>query len=143
MQIVCKIFPTICAKRMQHFCKGFYKVFYFTYIHTYIHTYSRRQYKVSVTYRSVPVSRPYSLKKKSLARPYRFILLGVTQYYCYTNIGRSQVPCGFFLSVYRCCSFRLFLTRPFRFSPSIVSALLVARSASVRRLFILFSPVSL
>ena len=36
-----------------------------------------------------------------------------------------------------CCS-----SRPFRFSPSIVSALLVARSASVRRLFMLFSSIN-
>ena len=33
-------------------------------------------------------------------------------------------------------------SRPFRFSPSIVSALLVARSASVRRLFHLFSSIN-
>ena len=33
-------------------------------------------------------------------------------------------------------------SRPFRFSPSIVSALLVARSASVRRLFLLFSSIN-
>ena len=36
-----------------------------------------------------------------------------------------------------CCS-----SRPFRFSPSIVSALLVARSASVRPLFMLFSSIN-
>ena len=36
-----------------------------------------------------------------------------------------------------CCS-----SRPFRFSPSIVSALLVDRSASVRRLFMLFSSIN-
>ena len=47
--------------------------------------YSRRQYKVSVTYRSIPVYRPYRTFKKRLARPYRFIVLGVTQYYCYTR----------------------------------------------------------
>ena len=47
--------------------------------------YSRRQYKVSVMYRSVPVYRPYRTSKKRLARPYHFILLGVTQYYCYTR----------------------------------------------------------
>ena len=44
--------------------------------------YSRRQYKVSVTYHLLTV--PY-LKKKHLERPYRFILLGVTLYYCYTR----------------------------------------------------------
>ena len=33
-------------------------------------------------------------------------------------------------------------SRPFRFSPSIVSALLVARSASVHRLFLLFSSIN-
>ena len=33
-------------------------------------------------------------------------------------------------------------SRPFHFSPSIVSALLVARSASVRRLFLLFSSIN-
>ena len=102
----------------------------------------------------------------------------MTQYYCYIrdpNIGRSQVPCGFFWSVYRCfflpvsysavplqsidcfCSSRRLIasllarfalvhrrncscsySRQFRFSPSIVYALLLARSASVRRLFLLF-----
>ena len=36
-----------------------------------------------------------------------------------------------------CCS-----SRQFRFSPSIVSALLVDRSASVRRLFMLFSSIN-
>ena len=33
-------------------------------------------------------------------------------------------------------------SRPFRFGPSIVSALVVARSASVRRLFLLFSSIN-
>ena len=42
--------------------------------------YSRRQYKVSVTYRFTDRT---VLLKKCLARPYRFILLGMIQYYCY------------------------------------------------------------
>ena len=82
------------------------------------------------------------------------------------NIGRSQIPCEFFSSVYHCCSSHLFITRPFRsspsivsalvgfysgqfrssrpfgFSPSIVSAHLVSRSDSVRRLFLLFSSIN-
>ena len=138
--------------------------------------YSRRQYKVSVTYRLPTV--PY-FKKKRLARPYRCILLGVTQYYCYTRSEyrvESSFKWIFLLCLYHCCSSRLFLTRPFRsgfcssrrliasllarfalvrrrncfcshshqfcFSPSIVYALLLARSASVRRLFLLFSSIN-
>ena len=125
--------------------------------------YSRRQYKVSVTvaYRFPTI--PY-FKKKRLVRPYHFILLGVMQYYCYTQseYRAESSSMWIFLSVYCCCSSRLFLTRPFRFiplfvslfllflsiknfssgpfrsSPSIVSAVLVARSASVCRLFLLF-----
>ena len=123
---------------------------------------SRRQYKVSVTYRSVPVFRPYRTFKKRLARPYHFILLGVTQYYCYTRseyraesssmwiflvcllllffppLSYSAVPlhsvdCLFVSALL----IKSFSSRPFRSSPSIVSAVL-ARSASVRRLFMLF-----
>ena len=74
------------------------------------------------------VYRPYRTFKKRLARPYRFILLGVTQYYCYTRSeyrAESSLKWIFLLCLYRCCSSRLFLTRPFRFSLSIVSALLV------------------
>ena len=126
--------------------------------------YSRGQYKVSVTYRSVPIFRPYRTFKKRLARPYRFILLGVTQYYCYTRseyraesssmwiflvcllllffppVSYSAVPlhsvdCFLFLLF---LSIKSFSSRPFRSSPSIVSAVLVARSASVCRLFMLF-----
>ena len=121
--------------------------------------------------------------KKRLARPYRFILLGVTQYYCYTRSeyrAESSFKWIFLLCLYHCCSSRLFLTQPFRsslsicfcssrrliasllarfalvrqrncscsyshqfrFSPSIVYALLLARSASVRRLFLLFSSIN-
>ena len=127
------------------------------------------------------------LKKKRLARPYRFILLGVTQYYCYMRSeyrAESSLKWIFLLCLYRCCSFRLFFppvsysaiplksidcfcssrrliasllarfalvrrrncscsySRQFRFSPSFVSAVLVARSASVRRLFLLFSSIN-
>ena len=74
------------------------------------------------------VYRPYRTLKKRLARPYRFILLGVTQYYCYTRSeyrAESTFKWIFLLCLYRCCFSRLFLTRPFRFSLSIVSALLV------------------
>ena len=74
------------------------------------------------------VYRPYRTFKKRLARPYRFILLGMTQYYCYTRSeyrAESSLKWIFLLCLYRCCSSRLFLTRPFRFSLSIVSALLV------------------
>ena len=90
-----------------------------------IYIYSRRQYKVSVTYLLPTV--PY-FKKKRLARPYRFILLGMTQYYCYARSeyrAESTFKCIFLLCLYRCCSSRLFLTRPFRSSLSIVSALFV------------------
>ena len=74
------------------------------------------------------VYRPYRTFKKRLAGPYRFILLGVTQYYCYTQSeyrAESSLKWIFLHCLYRCCSSRLFLTRPFRFSLSIVSALLV------------------
>ena len=127
--------------------------------------YSRRQYKVSVTYRSVPVYRPYHTFLNRLARPYRFILLGVMQYYCYTRseyraesssmwiflvclpllffppVSYSAVPLQ---SIDCFCSSRRLIasllarfalvrrrncscsySRQFRFSPSIVSALLV------------------
>ena len=107
----------------------------------------------------------------------------MTQYYCYTRSeyrAESSFKWIFLLCLYRCCSSRLFLTRPFmlqsidcfcssrrliasllarfalvrrrncscsysrqfRFSPSIVYALLLARSASVRRLFLLFSSIN-
>ena len=91
------------------------------------------------------VYRPYRTFKKRLARPYRFILLGVTQYYCYTRSeyrAESSLKWIFLLCLYHCCSSRLFLTRPFRFSLLIVSALLVDRSASVRRLFMLFLSIN-
>ena len=74
------------------------------------------------------VYRPYRTFKKCLARPYRFILLGMTQYYCYTRSEyRAELSFKliFLLCLYRCCSSRLFLTRPFRSSLSIVSALLL------------------
>ena len=97
------------------------------------YTYSRRQYKVSVPYRLPTV--PYRTFKKRLARPYHFILLGVTQYYCYTRSeyrAESSFKWIFLLCLYRCCSSRLFLTRPFRSSLSIVSALLVDQSLLFR-----------
>ena len=115
--------------------------------------YSRRQYKVSVTYRSVPVYRPYrTFKKKCLARPYRFILLGVTQYYCcrrseyrvesssmwiflvcllllfFPPVSYSAVPLH---SVDCLCSYRLLI------------ASLLASFALVRRLLLLFSLIDL
>ena len=107
----------------------------------------------------------------------------MTQYYCYMR-SEYRVELSFkwifLLCLYRCCSSRLFLTRPFRsslvdcfcssrrliasllarfalvrrrncfcsysrqfrFSPSIVYALLLARSTSVRRLFLLFSSIN-
>ena len=99
-----------------------------------------------------PAPPPPLLSSSSSSSPL-LLLVSVMQYYCYTDptIGRSQVPCEFFSSVYRCCSSacfllgrftpdRLFLlfssinrfssgqfrsSRPFRFSPSIVSALFV------------------
>ena len=129
-------------------------------------------------YRSVPVYPPYRTLKKRQARPYRFILLGVTQSYCYTRFEyRAEsssmwiflvcLPLLFFRpasysavplqSVDCFCSSRRLIasllarfalvrrsncscsySRQFRFSPSIVSALLLTRSASVRRLFLLF-----
>ena len=141
--------------------------------------YSRRQYKVSVPCRLPTV--PY-FKKKRLARPYRFILLGVTQYYCYTRseYRAESSSSEFFFSVYTfavlpacfllgrsasvfdsiCSSRRLIASllarfalvrrrncscsysHQFRFSPSIVYALLLARSASVRLLFLLFSSIN-
>ena len=90
---------------------------------------------------------------------------------CDPNIGRSQVPRGFFSSVsysviplqsIDCfCSYRRLIvsllasfalvhrhdcfcssSRQFHFSPPILSALLVAHSASVRRLFLLFSSIN-
>ena len=105
------------------------------------------------------------------------------QYYCYMRSeyrAESSFKWIFLLCLYRCCSSRLFLTRPsfrssldsfcssrrliasllarfalvrrrnyfcsyshqFRFSPSIVYALLQARSASVHRLFLLFSSIN-
>ena len=74
------------------------------------------------------VYRLYRTFKKRLVRLYSFILLGVTQYYCYTRSeyrAESSFKWIFLLCLYRCCSSRLFLTRPFRSSLSIVSALLV------------------
>ena len=140
--------------------------------------YSRRQYKVSVTYRLPTV--PYFFK--CLARPYHFILLGVTQYYCYMRseyraestfkwifllclpllffppvsylaVPLQSIDCfcssrrliasllaGFALVHRRNCSCSY--SRQFHFSPSIVYALLLVRSASVRRLFLLFSSIN-
>ena len=48
----------------------------------------------------------------------------------------------YILVCFRCCSSRLFLTRPFCSSLLIVSALLVVCSASVRRLFLLFLSIN-
>ena len=130
------------------------------------------------SFRSVPVYRPYRTFKKRLARPYHFILLGMTQYYCYTRseyraesssmwiflvclpllffppVSYSAVPLqsiDCFCSSHRLIAsllarFALVRRRncscshscQFRFSPSIVYALLLARSASVCRLFLLF-----
>ena len=144
-----------------------------------LETYSWCQYKVSVTYRLQTV--PY-FKKKSLARLYCFILLGVRNITVTRdpNRGRSQVSSGFFFSVLPllffppvsysavplqsidcfCSSRRLIASllarfvlvhrwncfcsysHQFRFSPLIVYALLLTRSASVRRLFLLFSSIN-
>ena len=131
------------------------------------------------TDRSVPIYQPYHTFKKRLARPYRFIRLGVTQYYCYTRSAyrAESSSMWIFLVCLRllffppvssysavplqsidcfCSSRRLIASllvrfalvrrhncscsysRQFRFSPSIVYALLLTRSASVRRLFLLF-----
>ena len=132
--------------------------------------YSRCQYKVSVSYSSIPftdrtiqkhLARPYHTKTPSKTVPFYStrrdaILLVIRD----PNTGRSQVPCGFFLSVYRSCSSQLFLTRPFRsgqsvdclcsstrpfrFSPSIcfyssrrLIASFLASFALVHRLFLL------
>ena len=139
--------------------------------------YSRRRYIVSVSYRSVPFT-PYRTFKKSLARPYRFIVLGVTQYYCYTRsecraessymliflvclpllffppVSYSAVP---LLSIdYFCSSHRFIASLLARFALihrsnrscsysrqfRLVHALLLARSASVRQLFLLFSSIN-
>ena len=131
---------------------------------------------IKFPYRTVAY-RPYRTFKKCLARPCRFILLGMIQYYCYTQseyraesssmwiflvclllffppVSYSAVPLQSIDCF--CSSRRLFASllarfalvrrrncscscsRQFRFSPSIVYALLLARSASVRRLFLLF-----
>ena len=92
--------------------------------------YSRRQYKVSVTYRSVPVYRPYRTLKKRLARPYHFVLLGVTQYYCYTRseYRAESSSMWIFLVVY------CFVVLP--------ACFLLGRSTSVHRLFLLFSSIN-
>ena len=91
-------------------------------------TYSRNQYKVSIACHLPTV--PYFKKKTPLKR-----LAMTVPFY---SAGRDAIllvygseyraessPCGFFSSVYLCCSSCLFLTWSFRSSPSIVSALLV------------------
>ena len=86
--------------------------------------YSRRQYKVSVSCHLQTLM----YFKKTSSKTVPFILLGVTQYYCFTRSEhRAELSFKwiFLLCLYRCCSSRLFLTRPFRSSLSIVSALLV------------------
>ena len=73
-----------------------------------------------------PPAPPPLLSSSSSSSPL-LLLLSVMQYYCYTDptIGRSQVPCEFFSSVYRCCSSACFLLG--RFTPD--------------RLFLLFSSI--
>ena len=128
--------------------------------------YSRGQYKVSIAYDRtvllktlyVTICLEFETPGKCIIDRTRFFLLGMTQYYWYTRSEYRAVSSStwIFSSVHRCCSSRLFLTRPFRSSPSIVSALssrpfrsstsivsalLVARSASVCRLLMLFSSI--
>ena len=88
-------------------------------------SYSRRQYKVSVTYRLPTV--PY-FKKKTPSKIVPFYSAGrdaILLLYAIRIEGGAKFQVDFSSLFYRCCSSRLFLTRPFRSSLSIVSALLV------------------
>ena len=88
--------------------------------------YSRRQYKVSVSYRLLTV--PYFKKKKTPSKTVPFYSAGRDAVIRDPNIGRSQVPCGFFLSVY---------------TVVVLSAcFLLGRSAPVHQLFLLFSSIN-
>ena len=93
--------------------------------HILLGMYSRRQYKVSVSYRLPTV--PY-LKKKTPSKTVPFYSAGrdaILLLYAIRIQGGVKFQVVFLLCLYRCCSSRLFLTRPFHSSVSIVSALLV------------------
>ena len=92
-------------------------------VHLYIYIYT---VGVNIKFPYRTVYRPYRTFKKRLARQYRFILLGVTQYYCYTRSeyrAESSFKWIFLLCLYRCC-------------------FLLGRSAPVYRLFLLFSSIN-
>ena len=86
--------------------------------------YSRRQYKVSVSYRLPTV--PYFKKKPSKTVP--FYSAGRDAVIHDPNIGRSQVSSGFFFSVYAIAV--------------LPACFLLGRSAPVYRLFLLFSSIN-
>ena len=83
---------------------------------------------VNIKFPYCAVYRPYRTLKKRLARPYRFILLVVTQYYCYTRSEYKAVSSGFFFSVYTVAI--------------LPACFLLGSSASVHRLFLLFSSIN-